>query len=251
MSGMTGVPHSDVVSEAGRIAEAARERQLGLRLAGGVGIAMRCPSSEAAPLKRAYADIDLAGSGRDRKAIVELLRELEYEPDEQFNALHGSRRLFFWDGTNGRQLDVFLDRITMCHELDISGRVSIAGPTLPAADLLLMKLQIVETNAKDLTDILTLLVDQAFTDDDSGINLPYLCRLTGEDWGLWKTTTMVAERADAYARTLQGFKRRIEVHEQVRRFLSAVEEAPKTRAWKLRAKVGERKRWYQLPEDGQ
>ncbi|MEA2245211.1 MAG: hypothetical protein QOD24_4767, partial [Solirubrobacteraceae bacterium] len=29
----------------------------------------------------------------------------------------------------------------------------------------------------------------------------------------------------------------------------AMERAPKTRAWKLRAKIGERKRWYEDPEE--
>ena len=28
-----------------------------------------------------------------------------------------------------------------------------------------------------------------------------------------------------------------------------LEEAPKTRAWKLRAKIGRRKRWYEIPEE--
>ncbi len=37
----------------------------------------------------------------------------------------------------------------------------------------------------------------------------------------------------------------------IRRYLEAVEESPKGRAWKLRAKIGERKRWYHLPEESQ
>lgn len=242
-------PYADIHSEAERVAKAARDEDVQLRLAGGVAIAMRCPSSQAGPLKRSYADIDVAGSARDRKAIVSLLKDLGYEADEQFNALQGARRLFFWDSTNGRQLDVFLDRIVMCHALNVAPRLAIEGSTLPLADLLLMKLQIVETNEKDFIDILTLLVDHPFTDDDVGINLAYLCRLTADDWGLWKTTTMIIERADAHARTLDGFDRKNDVHAQVRRYLGAVEESPKSRAWKLRAKIGERKRWYQLPEE--
>jgi hypothetical protein len=242
-------PHAEIRDEGKRVAEAAASQSLALRLAGGVAVAMRCPSSQSAPLYRAYADIDAAGSSRDRNVIVALLKELGYEPDEQFNALHGARRLFFWDSTNGRQLDVFLDRVVMCHELNLAPRLGIGGATLPLADLLLMKLQVVETNAKDLTDILTLLVDHPFSSDESGINLTYLCDLTAEDWGLWKTTTMVIEKADAHARRLDGFDRRNEVHAKVRRYLQAVEDSPKSRTWKLRAKIGERKRWYQLPEE--
>jgi hypothetical protein len=31
--------------------------------------------------------------------------------------------------------------------------------------------------------------------------------------------------------------------------LARIEDEPKSRGWKLRAKVGERKRWYELPEE--
>jgi hypothetical protein len=31
--------------------------------------------------------------------------------------------------------------------------------------------------------------------------------------------------------------------------LERIESEPKTRGWKLRAKIGERKRWYELPEE--
>ena len=245
----TTSPLADIVAEGARVAEAAAEAGLDLRVAGGVGIALRCPSAAAEPLRRPYADVDLAGRAKDRKTIVQVVQGLGYEADDQFNALHGARRLFFWDRANGRQLDAFLDRIEMCHAIELGDRLTIDGPTLPFADLLLMKLQIVETNAKDLTDVLTILVDQPFTQDESGINLRYLTDLTAADWGLWRTTTMVAERADAYARTLDGFDRVNDVHEQVRRFLEALEESPKSRSWKLRARIGERKRWYELPEE--
>ena len=242
-------PLGDPVDEARRVAAAADAAGLAVRLAGGVGIALRCPSAGHGILKRPYADLDLAGRSRDRRGIVALLNELGYEPDAQFNALHGARRLFFWDGANGRQCDVFLDRFEMCHRIDLLERLQSPGPTLPLADLLLMKLQIVETNAKDLADILTVLVDQPFTDDDSGINLPYLARLAAADWGLWRTTTMVAERADLFARSLAGFDRAVLVHDQVGRLLGALEEVPKSSSWKLRARLGERKRWYELPEE--
>jgi hypothetical protein len=214
-----------------------------------VAIALRCPSASSPPLQRAYADIDLAGRSRDRREIVKLLKGLNYEPDAQFNALHGARRLFFWDAANGRQLDVFLDRFEMCHRIELLDRLKPPGPTLPLADLLLMKLQVVETNAKDLGDIVTLLVDHPFTEGDAGIDLRYLSTLASADWGLWRTATMIAERADAFARALDGFDRVREVHDQVRMFLGALEESQKTTGWKVRARIGERVRWYELPEE--
>jgi hypothetical protein len=106
----------------------------------------------------------------------------------------------------------------------------------------------VETNHKDYLDILTLLVDQPF-DDHAGIDLSYLASLAADDWGLWKTTTTVAERAAEHAAGLGGFSKTDLVRSQVDRYVRALEEVPKTRRWKLRAKIGERKRWYELPEE--
>ncbi len=248
--GTQGSPLPDPVAEGARIAAAARPLGLSLRLMGGVGIAHRCPSASAPPLSRTYADIDLAGRRRELKRLVELLAGLGYEPDRQFNAMHGARRLFFWDGINGRQVDVFLDTFEMCHRLDLSERVRLPGDTLPLADLLLTKLQVVETNEKDLKDVLAVLVDHPFTEDDGGINLAYLAALTAHDWGLWKTVTLVAERADHYARAEGTIEQRTRVHEQIRDLLGRLDQEPKSRGWRLRAKVGERVRWYELPEEG-
>ncbi len=245
----TKEPVLDIVEEGRRIATEAARASVSLRLAGGVAVALLCPSARVPPLARRYADVDFAGRGADRSAVNQLFRELGYLPDEQFNALHGRRRLFFWDDHHQRQVDIFLDRIEMCHTLDVTNRVTITGDTLPLADLLIMKLQVVETNEKDFLDILAILIDQPFTDDDSGINLPYIVQLTSNDWGLWKTLTMVAEQADRFARRLEGFEHADTVHTRITDFLEALEASPKSRAWRLRAKIGERKRWYELPEE--
>jgi hypothetical protein len=241
-------PSSDIRAEARRIADAASAGRLALGLIGGVGIAMRCPSSSSPPLERAYADIDVVGLSGETDRISGLFNELGYQADTAFNTLHGHRRLYFWDPVNSRQVDVFLDEFEMCHTLELRDRIAVDQLTLPLADLLLMKLQIMETNEKDFIDILALLIDHQFTDDDTGIDLTYLARLAGSDWGLWKTTTTVAERADAFARRLGGVDA-ARVHDQVGIYLTALDECPKSRGWRMRAKVGERKRWYALPEE--
>ncbi len=243
------IPLADPVAEGQRLVDAIAAEGAELRLTGGVAVALRCASARSAPLRRQYADIDAVGRGSQRARVGKLLSALGYAADESFNAVHGSQRLFFWDPTNQRQFDVFLDRVEMCHTIDLSKRLATPDGTLAPADLLLMKLQVVETNEKDFLDILALLVDHDFTDDDAGLNLPYLTSLTGSNWGLWRTTTIVAERADKYARSLSDFADRSRVHEQVGRFLDATTQSPKTTSWRLRAKIGERVRWYELPED--
>jgi hypothetical protein len=107
------------------------------------------PGASDPPLRRAYADIDVVGHANQRRRITELLARLGYEADTVFNATHGARRLFFWDKANGRQLDVFLDKVEMCHVIDLGRRLDVPGPALAPADLLLLKLQVVETNEKD------------------------------------------------------------------------------------------------------
>jgi hypothetical protein len=39
------------------------------------------------------------------------------------------------------------------------------------------------------------------------------------------------------------------VHARIREYLQAMDAQPKSRRWKLRAKVGDRKQWYELPEE--
>ncbi|HEX5145858.1 MAG TPA: hypothetical protein VFV85_02460 [Conexibacter sp.] len=243
------VPLTDPLAEAVRLTDAAHAASVSLRITGGVAVALQCPSARSAPLQREYADIDCVGRGRERQAIAALLVGAGYLADETFNALHGERRLFFWDPVNEKQLDVFLDRAELCHELELASRLDVDPRTLSLADLLLMKLQIVETNRKDFLDMLALLADQPFTEDDSGINLRYLADLMAHDWGLWRTTTMVAERVAEFALAHDGFEQADHVVRQTQAYREALDAAPKSRAWKLRARIGDRKRWYELPEE--
>jgi hypothetical protein len=217
---------------------------------GGIGIALRCPSAGSPPFSRAYKDVDVAGRAADGVRITALLTERGYVADERFNALNGARRLLFFDPT-GRQLDVFLDRVELCHTIDLLPRLAIPGVTLPPADLLLMKLQVVETNDKDFRDMSALLVDLPFADhDDDAIDLAYLCALAARDWGLWRTITMVASRLAAHAPSLGDAAIAQVVGDKVAVLLERLESVPKSRGWRLRARVGDRVRWYELPDDG-
>lgn len=242
-------PIADPVTEAQRLAAAGGEQGIPMRIMGGVAVAIRCQTARRPPLHREYADIDVVAPARRGRAIRDMMEELGYEQDQAFNALHGGHRLYFWDPVNERQVDVFLDKVEMCHAFDFSKRIDVDSETLSLADLLLLKLQIVETNRKDYLDMLALLSDHDLTQDDAGINVSYVSELTSDDWGLWRTTTNSAERLDQVAREVEGFAQTARVHEQIRSLLTALEEAPKSRRWKLRAKVGERRRWYATPEE--
>lgn len=249
MGGSGRQPLPDPVAEGRRIAEAASGRAVPLRLLGGVAIALQCPSSRRPPLERKYADIDLATTGAGRKMVSELMESLGYRDDREFNMLHGHRRLYFWDEGNQRQVDVFVNEANLCHRIGFKGRLEAVPLTLPLADLTVLKLQVVETNEKDYLDICAIFADHDLSEDDSGVNLSYLAKMTASDWGLWRTIGLVAERSERFALELPGFEAAERVAGRLRDLREALDRVPKTRSWKLRARVGDRKRWYELPEE--
>jgi hypothetical protein len=232
-----------------RIAEVAAERGLPLRALGGVAVAILCPSSRQVPLKREYGDIDFATTRAAKDEVSALMVELGYAGDREFNILHGHRRLYFWDESNRRQVDVFVKEAHLCHRIDLERRIETTPLTLSPADLTVLKLQVVETNEKDYLDICAIFADHDLSEDDSGVNFIYVADLTSSDWGLWRTLGMVAERSERFALELPGFEKGELVAERLRRLREAMDTVPKTRGWKLRARVGDRKRWYELPEE--
>lgn len=240
---------SDPVAEGQRIVEAAADRQVPLRALGGVAVAMTCPSSQRPPLARSYADIDLATTKSTNDQVVELLESLGYAGDKEFNVLHGHRRLYFWDERAQRQVDVFVEEANLCHRIALGPRLEAVPLTLSLADLAVLKLQVVETNEKDYLDLCAIFADHELTADDGGINLPYIGELTSANWGLWRTIGIVSEQTERFALELAEFDAGGEVATKLQRLRTELESTPKSRAWKLRARIGDRKRWYELPEE--
>jgi hypothetical protein len=242
-------PLADPVAEGIKIVETAAERDTPLRLIGGVAVAALCPSAREEPLRRSYADIDLATRGSAKGDVTALLESLGYVPDREFNTLHGHRRLYFFDEHNQRQVDVFVDEANLCHRIALRDRLETVPLTLSLADLTVLKLQVVETNEKDYLDVCAIFADHDLTDDESGINAGHISSLAAGDWGLWRTLGIVAERSEQFARDLPGFGAGERVAERLGALRRELDNVPKTRSWKLRAKLGDRKRWYELPEE--
>lgn len=238
---MSVAPAADVRVEGERLVAAAAARGLTLRLCGGAAVAHLCPSARTSPLARPYKDVDVVGLRRERTAIASLFEELGYRPREEFNLLAGHARLLFWDDANDRQLDVLLDRFEMCHALDLSTRLDAHAVTLDPADLLLTKLQVRETNERDVKDALALIVDAAPAVDRVA---DVLC----SDWGWWRTVSEVLERVVAGATTLDpaGEAR---VRAWAERLDAELDRRPKGVQWRLRARIGDRVRWYEEPEE--
>ncbi|MHB8612051.1 MAG: nucleotidyltransferase family protein [Candidatus Dormibacteraceae bacterium] len=244
-------PLADVESEALHLVGAARANGFPVRILGGVAIAIIGREAIPERLRRAYADIDLAIKGEDGGRVRSLLTVLGYEADRAFNSLHGSRRLLFYDTVNGRRLDVFVSVFKMCHEFDLGGRLEIVPNTLSPSDLLLTKLQIVELNPKDLLDVMALLhicVVGHHPRADT-IDLPRVELVTGSDWGWYTTVADNLARVATSAGEILAEHDAALVQSRAQAIRQAIERAPKSLGWKVRARVGRRLQWYELPEE--
>jgi hypothetical protein len=215
---------------------------------GGAAVNLHSPSARQAPLKRKYGDLDFVASSKQQASVQKLFESLGYEGERRFNTLNGHQRLLYLDGVNGRQIDVFIDRLKMCHVIELGNRLGHDGPTLTPADLLLSKLQVFEVNMKDLVDTIALLLDHPIADhDDDAINASYLGKLTSADWGLHRTLQLnTAKVRDA----VKAFEVDVDrVNQRLDELWVRVDGQPKSLKWRLRARVGDRVAWYELPEE--
>jgi hypothetical protein len=244
-------PHSDVAAEASRVLDAARAGDVQIRLVGGLAVALHAPGGLHPAVARPYKDLDLVTVKGKSKQAAQFLEGLGYEPNRQFNATNGHRRLLFYDTANGRQVDVFVGTFEMCHTIPIADRIELDPLTIPLAELLLTKLQVFQLNEKDQRDILALLFHHEVADrDDDAINGTYVGKLCGADWGLWRTTKLNVERS---REGISGYEfsgdERTLVEERLEQLWARIDAAPKSTKWKLRDRVGDRVRWYEEPEE--
>ena len=242
---------ADMVEEAVRVAEEAERRDLALRLLGGVAIKVRAHDGLEPAFEREYADLDwITQKGKSTQA-QRFFESLGYVPQTRFNTMYGRERLLYFDEKHDRQVDVLVGNFRMCHEIPFGDRMTMEPLTVPLAELLLTKLQIIELNEKDVGDALALLHDHPVGEQDGDtINAAHIAKLCASDWGLWRTFTANLEALDGYLDRfdLKGESKE-RITERVRGLLARIEEEPKTFGWKMRAKIGDRKRWYDLPEE--
>jgi hypothetical protein len=243
-------------NEVRRILEAARAERLVLRVLGSLAFQMHCPThgSLQAKLGRAYTDIDFASYSQLAKGVRELLGRLGYVEDrEVFVVTEGGRAIFESPKTR-LHVDVFYGKLDFCHVIPWDGRLEADEPTIPLAEMLLEKMQIVQINEKDVIDTIMLLLEHPLGDSDrETIHMGRVAGLCAGDWGLWRTVTMnlgkVGLLAQGYAQLEPEQKSR--VTQQVQQALERIDAEPKPLAWRLRARVGDRVKWYKDVEEVQ
>lgn len=240
--------------EAVRIVNAAAGQGLTLRVLGSLAFHIHCQQYDRLQkqLGRAYTDIDFAGYKKQASKIAPFLSKLGYREDLDVNVLFAGERLIFNHPSSGLHIDIFFDKLNFCHEINWAGRLEVDQPTLPLAEMLLEKMQIVKINEKDIIDTLMLLLEHPLGDNDhETINIARVSKLCAKDWGLWRTITMnlkkVTDLGQGYEQLSGEEKSRL--GSQVELALARINGEPKSTGWRLREKIGDRVKWYQEVDD--
>jgi hypothetical protein len=242
---------ADVTQEALRLVTAAGEAAIDARLIGGTAIRLHLQGDPHPLFQREIQDIDLVIGKRDGRRMAAFLSEQGYVPNQMFNATNGDRRLLFYDEAHSRQVDVFIETFEMCHVLPVAEELSKDPLTVPLADLLLTKLQIVSLNEKDRVDAYALLHEHEVGPDDVELIDPRrIAELCARDWGLYRTLQLNFDRLRV-ALPASGLDEQAQA--SIDRRIAAIEAAreahPKSMKWKARARVGDRLRWYEEPDE--
>jgi hypothetical protein len=247
----------DFYSERTRIVDALAQdenKHVIMRLIGALAFRTHCPQFGyfQDKLGRKFTDIDFASYPRFGKDIRRILTELGYEEDKQVTQLFGDRRMVFHDPAFGRHIDVFYNLLDYCHPVSFIGRLEAEELTIPLAELLLEKMQIVQINEKDVIDSIMLLREHPIGDTDKEtVNAAIICRILANDWGYWRTVTgnlkVLIEKLETYEGITD--EDREVVRKRIAELEARIEAAPKSLKWKARAQIGERMKWYKDVEE--
>jgi hypothetical protein len=243
------VEHLEYVERALALVDQAREEGIELRILGSLAYRLHCPANIRLfeEMKRDLTDIDFAASGKQRKEVRTFLEHLGFVIDQDLLVTTEGARFAFTQPKTGMIVDVFFDELNFCHPIPLRDRLSLDYPTITPTDLLLEKMQIVEINPKDIKDSIVLLLEHGL---DSGrpdaVDGGYVADLLAADWGFYYTVT---QNLDRLRRELLGVgispAQTQVVSERIDELTNLIEQAPKTRKWKLRARIGPRMKWYQ------
>jgi hypothetical protein len=238
-----------------RLISEAQKEEIFLRVLGGLAVKVHSPHANHRSLERKYPDIDFVTDKVSAKKLLDFLPGMGYTPNKTFNTLSGDRRQLWYDEAQGRQIDIFIGDFTMCHTLPLADRLEVEPLTIPLAELFLSKAQIVELNRKDILDLLALLLDHgAGPGDAETINTDLVAGLCAKDWGLYTTVSMSIQKLHDFLDEETIELDQAEAQTIKRRLIAiqkAMDDAPKNMAWKMRARVGTRVRWYEEVEEVQ
>jgi hypothetical protein len=248
---------AEYLRQAEAITAAAEEQGIELRLLGAIAVIKHCPEfiwlHEAT--KRELTDIDFVAYSKHQRAIHALLAELGYAVK---GGGGGGVTMEVWSGReiyvdpHGQRhsVDVFYDKLDFCHPVEFKGRLHLDSPTIPLTDIVLEKLQIVEINEKDLKDLMIMFLEHPVNaTGEAGreeIDAAYVAERFAGDWGFYYTANLNFDRILAFLPRYDPFspEHRETIAGRIAELREAIERRPKSLAWKMRARVGPKKKWY-------
>jgi hypothetical protein len=248
------IPSEVFITESRNIVEKAEQQGLVLRIMG--ALAIRHRTMEFSQLhqnlgrlgKQEFTDIDFISYGKFANRLERFFTGIGYPPNrgaKLMGLVWASRHMY--DAPKGFHVDVFYDRLDMCHNLDFKGRLELDSPTIPLADLLLEKMQIVQINEKDIKDCIVLLRAQNVgSSDNQNIDSNYVSNLLSKDWGFYYTVTTnlnkIREMMPKYEALTDEDRK--DVNSKIDLLISRIDAKPKSTGWKMRARIGTKKKWY-------
>ena len=235
-----------------------------LRVVGSAGIRLHCagPAGLMDALGRPAKDIDFVVPQGHRKGMRRFLEARGYVIDRDLLiAMEGRRYSFSHPGT-GVDIDVFVERMEFCHTVEVAGRMDKHPMTICPDDLLLQKLQVIRMTTTDLLDAGVLLATHRVAgvpggaeaggaagpgDCPAAIDAIRIAGLMARDWGFHHTATANLARVQGAAAVEPRFgpDAAARIDERAGLLLAAIDAEPKTRGWRLRDRIGERKQWWQ------
>jgi hypothetical protein len=235
------------IDEATRVVDLAQKKNIIIRVMGATVILKHCPKfiHLHTALKRELTDIDFITYSKFNPQIKPLFTELGYKPDDRLNAYFGMVRQQYQDPISHRLADIFFDKLQMNHTIEFKGRLELDSPTITLADFILEKMQIVQLNEKDMIDTSVLLREhQVGPTDNETVNGEYIASLLSRDWGLFYTVTTNLGKAKEFAKANLPTEDASDVIGKVDQLLGRIEKEPKSTGWKMRARIGPKKKWY-------
>ncbi len=250
-AGQRTVDRAALEDEVRRLVGDADRAGVPIRVLGSLGVSIHCPATAhlLPSFRRTYSDIDFAAYRRHAREVTRVLSAAGYVEDRQLAIDSEGRRGLYDHPSNGTHIDVFFDVLEFCHPIGLAGRLERDTPTLAVADLLLSKLQIVKINEKDVIDAILLILEHDLAeggDERDALDARRIAHVCAAEWGLWRTLTYNLDKVVALARTYPQLsdEQRAIVEERVARLRDRIDGEPKPLAWKVRARVGERRQWW-------
>jgi hypothetical protein len=266
------VPTEVFLEEAEKIVKEANARDIKLRILGGLGVAFHSQEFREFARKlgrvgtgtiegQEYSDIDLMSYRKHRDKVKELFSDMEYAKRRATLSSAASERQIYYHPKGWFYVDVFFDKLVVAnHPINFVGRLELDFPTVTVTDILLEKLQMWEAfSIKDLKDCLILLRTHSVEEkiEKESIDSEYVAKVLSEDWGFWFTATTNLQKIKKFIFNIEKLGAEVgvnprqlkrEVLEQIigriDKLLERIEKEPKSFKWKMRAKVGTKKRWY-------